>query len=300
MKKLFCTIAIIMTILISGCGIDEEIETPPEPEKPAEVVVKPEPAPEPSLDNGKYILADDDFSNLQLDEVDKPVYDRYGVWDRQERGLPMALPEIEPYRAESVAYLTFDDGPDDKITPKILDVLKQENVKATFFVLGNMAEKYPKVLKRIFDEGHQIGNHSYNHVYKDLYKSPWDFVEQFMKTDDIIMEYTGVRPLVIRAPGGVAGVFNQNYWEMVNACGYAEYDWNISTEDATASKPNSSTQVNNVIKQLGTQPPHSIIILMHSKDGKDETVKALPELITMLRNWGYKFGVVTPMTPQPW
>ncbi len=247
-----------------------------------------------------YVLADANFSNLQLTEIDKPVYDRYGIWEREDRGLPLELPEIEPYREKSVVYLTFDDGPDDKVTPEILDILKAEDVPATFFVLGNMVEQNPSVLKRIFNEGHAIGNHSYNHVYSELYKSPWDFIDQFIKTDEIIKQTIGVRPLIIRAPGGTAGVFNNDYWNMVESCGYVEFDWNASTEDATASVPNASTQVNNIIKQLGDNPPRTVMILMHSKAGKEETAKALPTLIHMLRDWGYSFGVVTPMTPQPW
>ncbi len=249
-------------------------------------------------ENEPYILADESFSNLQLEDIDKPIYDKYSISERQERGLTTYLPEVAPYREEKVAYLTFDDGPDAKVTPQILDILKKENVKATFFVLGNMVEQNPKVLKRIFDEGHAIGNHSYNHVYSELYRSPYDFVDQFIKTDEIIKKCIGVRPLIIRAPGGAAGVFNNDYWNMLDYCGYVEYDWNICTEDATASAPNAATQINNVKKQMGDDPPRALVILMHSKDGKEETAKALPKLIHMLRDSGYKFGVVTPMTPQ--
>ena len=248
----------------------------------------------------KFVTADENFSNLQLTEIDKPVYDKYEITEREAKGLPLSLPEIEPYRAEKVAYLTFDDGPDDKVTPMILDILKAEGVHATFFVLGTMVEQNPNVLKRIFNEGHAIGNHSYNHVYSELYRSPWDFADQFIKTDEVIKETIGVRPLIIRAPGGTAGVFNNDYWAMVDSCGYTEYDWNASTEDATASVPSASAQIDNIVKQLKDYQPNTLIVLMHSKAGKEETAKALPALIDLLRNKGYKFGVVTPMTPQPW
>ncbi len=302
MRNLFYLLLMLMIlILCGGCNEEETIPAKPKPSPAAKTptvtapkVNSAEKTPAPT----QYVLANDDFSNLQLNTIDKPVYDKYGVWDRHDAGLPMSLPEIEPYHEKNVAYLTFDDGPDDKITPQILDVLKAEGVKATFFVCGNMVEKNPEVLKRIFNEGHAIGNHSYNHVYKELYKSPWDFVAQFMKTDDIIMEHIGVRPLIIRAPGGVAGVFDEDYWDMIAACGYVEFDWNLSTEDATPSSPNATAQVLNVIKQITTLSPRTAIILMHSKAGKEETVKALPELIRMLREWGYDFGVITPMTPQ--
>ena len=299
LKNLFFTSLILAMLVISGCG---PTEAELYPEKFQEKSAEPAPPVEEKkpLASDKYILADDNFSNLQLEEFDKPVYDKYGIWERQAKGLPMAMPKLVPYEKESIAYLTFDDGPDDKVTPQILDTLKQENVKATFFFLGNAVEKYPDVLKRTFEEGHQVANHSYNHNYRQLYSSPWNFIEQFIHTDEIIRSKIGVRPLVIRAPGGVAGVFNDNYWNMVESMGYVEFDWNISTDDATPSKPNASQQINNVLKQLGSQPPKTLLILMHSTEAKTETAKALPELIHLLRDWGYKFGVVTPMTPQLW
>lgn len=300
MKKIFCLMLLIAAVSLFGGygsvgGEDDSTHAAAQIKLPA-VVGENFFEHEPE----NYVVADEKFSNLQLTEVDKPVYDKYELTEREAKGLTVALPEIEPYRAEKVAYLTFDDGPDDKVTPQILDILKAEGVPATFFVLGNMVEQNPSVLKRIFNEGHAIGNHSYNHVYSELYRSPWDFADQFIKTDEIIKETIGVRPLIIRAPGGTAGVFNNDYWAIVDSCGYAEYDWNASTEDATASVPNASKQVDNIVKQLKNYQPNTLIVLMHSKSGKEETAKALPALIDLLRNKGYKFGVVTPMTPQPW
>lgn len=323
MKKIFCsTLLILLTTVFVGCGEDSksadanQIPTEVAEERPAETSDKSaitpadkssdKPAQEVKVDasavqEGKdYILAADDLSNLQLSDPIIPVYDKHIIWERQEAGLPIALPELEPYEAESIVYLTFDDGPDDKVTPQILDILKAEGVKATFYVCGNMVDAHPDVLKRIFNEGHAIGNHSYNHNYKQLYASPWAFMEQIIQTDIAIRNVIGVRPLIIRAPGGAGGMFTANYWPMVEECGYVEHDWNALTEDATPSRPNASTQINNVLKYLGDTPPRSVILLMHSNSDKTETVKALPEIIHFLRDWGYKFGVVTPMTPQPW
>ena len=317
MKKIL--LIMFLSLALAGCGEDKKIsdaneiptviateENADKPAQPAQEEATPEVKPEESAPaiitaqpDKDYILATDDLSNLQLDDPTKPVYDKYIIWERQEKGLPIVLPYLEPYYEESVVYLTFDDGPDDKVTPQILDILKAENVKATFYVCGNMVETYPEVLKRIFNEGHAIGNHSYNHRYDEIYKSPWSFMEQVIQTDNAIKNVIGVRPFIIRAPGGVS-MFNANYWTMIEDCGYVEHDWNALTEDATPSKPNASTQINNVLKYLGDNPPQSVIILMHSNSDKTETVKALPEMIKFLRAWGYKFGVVTPMTPQPW
>lgn len=307
MKRFFCLVLIVLlTAVFVSCGEESkssdvnQIPTEVAEDKPnGESFAEPEPAPE-SQAGRDYIIAADDFSNLQLDDPSIPVYDKHIIWERQEQGLPIALPDLEPYYAEPIVYLTFDDGPDDKVTPQILDILKAEGVKATFYVCGNMVDTYPDVLKRMFNEGHAIGNHSYNHRYDQLYSSPWSFMEQIIQTDNAIKNVIGVRPFIIRAPGGAGGMFSANYWTMVADCGYVEHDWNVLTEDATPSKPNASTQVNNVLKYLGDNPPRSVIILMHCNSDKQETVKALPELIHFLRAWGYKFGVVTPMTPQPW
>jgi len=294
-KIVYTALLLIVLVLVGSCGGEKTDDT----EKKSETATETQ-EEEKLPQSDKFVTAAKDFSNLQLDDITKPVYDYYGVWDRQEKNLPMQLPEIKPYEpaeGEQIVYLTFDDGPDDKNTPAILDILKENQVPATFYVLGVMVEQNPEVLKRIFEEGHAIGNHSYNHNYKELYASPWAFIEQFIKTDEIIQAYIGVRPLIIRAPGGTAGVFDANYWEMVKSMGYVEHDWNIVSQDATPQRPNASMQVNNILRQLGQNPPRNVILLMHSNGGKEETVKALPEIIKLFKDWGYQFGVVTPMTP---
>ena len=248
----------------------------------------------------KFVTANKNFSNIQLYEYNKPVYDAYGFWQRTEGNMAVTLPELQPYYGEHIVYLTFDDGPDDKNTPQILDILRNEGVPATFYVLGNMVEAYPDVLRRIFNEGHAIGNHSYNHTYKELYASPWDFISQFQRTDDIIMSVIGVRPLIIRAPGGTTGAFNSDYWDIVKSSGYVEHDWNISTGDASPKGATAADEIANVTSQMDTYNFKSAIVLMHSTAQKNATVEALPDIIHFFKERGYTFGVITPMTPQPW
>ncbi len=302
MIKFFCALMMILALLVGGCGqqssdankIPTEVASPQTTEKPSE---EPSAVEEPAKN---YVLAADDLSNLQPDDVTKPVYDRYTLWERQEKKLPFVLPELTPYDEKPVAYLTFDDGPDNVVTPQILDILKNEGVKATFYVCGNLVDTYPDVLKRIFDEEHAIGNHSYNHDYDNLYSTPWNFMEQIIKTDEAIKNVIGVRPFIIRAPGGAAGMFTPDFYTMIKDCGYVEHDWNALTEDATPARPDAAQQVQNVLNNLGDNPPRHAIVLMHCNGDKFETVKALPEIIQLLRDKGYQFGVVTPMTPKPW
>ena len=297
-KKFLMLLVLTFSVFLTGCGDEEESKPVEHNQETENVVETTNVIPEAPANN---VIAADDFSNLQLDDITKPVYDKYTIWERQEAGLPMQLPEIAPYTEGKVAYLTFDDGPDDVVTPIILDILKNYGIRATFYVCGNMVEAYPQVLKRIYSEGHAIGNHSYNHVYKELYPSTDKFLIQISNTDDIIKEYIGVRPLIIRTPGGRAGMWTPEYEPLVTACGYVEHDWNVSTEDATAKKPSPQEMIQLVDEQTNKPLPNdAAIILMHSKSGKENTAAALPGIIKVLVDKGYSFGVVTPMTPQPW
>ena len=246
------------------------------------------------------VFAEDDFSNLQLEDVRKPVYDRYTLAQRREKGLPTEFPEIVPYTKEKVAYLTFDDGPDNKNTPAILDILKNYGVPATFYVVGTMVEANPEVLKRIYEEGHAIGNHTYDHRYKDLYASPENFLAQLMHTEELIYNVIGVRPLITRAPGGTIGMFTDAFPPMLKANGYVEHDWNVCNEDATPKRPNAAMQLSYIDRQTQYELKDNMaLVLMHCIGGKEETVSALPSIIMLLQGKGYRFGVVTPMTPQP-
>ena len=258
---------------------------------------------EPGVESDAYVLAKGDYSNLTGESisVDKPVYDRYTIKQRQAKGLPTMLPLLPRYTKEKTAYLTFDDGPDTVNTPAILDVLKAHGIHATFYVLGTMAEKNPTVLKRIFAEGHAIGNHSYDHNYKDLYHSKDSFIAQMQHTDEVIFNILGVRPFIIRAPGGTVGMFTGDYYEALNLLGYVEHDWNVLTEDATPECPSAEEQIHYVdVRTHGSLKDNMALILMHCNSGKEETVRALPGIIATLKAKGYRFGVVSPITPQPW
>lgn len=258
---------------------------------------------EPGVESAAYTLAKGDYSNLTYDNIslDRPVYDRYTLKQRLAKGLPTMLPALPHYTAEKVAYLTFDDGPDDTNTPAILDVLKAKGVHGTFYVLGGMVEKNPEVLKRIFAEGHAIGNHSYDHDYDRLYASKECFVEEMEQTDEAIFKVIGMRPFIIRAPGGTVGMFTADFYEHLNLLGYVEHDWNVLTEDATPEHPSAERQICYIDRRTaGHLKDNMALILMHCNGGKEETVRALPGIIDNLRAKGYRFGVVTPITPQPW
>ena len=132
---------------------------------------------------------------------------------------------------EKVAFLTFDDGPSSNVTPKILDVLKKENIKATFFVLGTMVKANPEVLKREKKEGHYIANHSYSHEYSKIYKSSNAVLKEYNKTEEQIKRALGNENYssnLFRFPGGSTGgeydkVKEKAKKELDEACRNFEY-----------------------------------------------------------------------------
>ncbi|WP_315120424.1 polysaccharide deacetylase family protein [uncultured Clostridium sp.] len=190
---------------------------------------------------------------------------------------------------KKIAYLTFDDGPSAKITPQILDILKENNVKATFFVLGYMAEENPDVLKRARDEGHAIANHSYSHNYKQLYASTSNFLADIKKNEETIRGILGeYNSKVIRFPGGSFG--KHDFINAVKDAGYHSVDWNALNGDAEAQNvPKEKLVARLKETTLGQK---KLYVLMHDAPAKQTTVQALQEIIDYLRDSGYEFGTL--------
>jgi peptidoglycan-N-acetylglucosamine deacetylase len=189
---------------------------------------------------------------------------------------------------QPTVYLTFDDGPSIH-TPQILDILKQEGVAATFFVLGERAERYPDWITRITEEGHALGNHSYNHEYQELYSSYDQFWEQVSLTDRNLEQMTGSRTSLLRAPGGTYTNFDPFYFYYLDQAGYSIYDWNVDSGDARRANVPKKEIVSNV---TGSKLYHETHVLMHDGSGHQETVEALPEIIRYYKDRGYAFAAL--------
>lgn len=192
-------------------------------------------------------------------------------------------------------YLTFDDGPSLN-TNEILDILAAYDVKATFFVVGREEEEYQELYKRIVEEGHTIGIHSYSHVYNEIYASPEDFLEDIWKLSDYIYDLTGVRATVYRFPGGssttkIRGDLD-DFKDCLESCGLRYCDWNISASDAGERIATKDEIVNNVIKDLGYN--ETSVILFHDAYEKQTTVDALPEIIEYIQ--GMNNTVILPIS----
>ncbi|WP_149095078.1 polysaccharide deacetylase family protein [Paenibacillus terrae] len=182
--------------------------------------------------------------------------------------------------------LTFDDVPDSRYTPQVLDILHANGIKATFFIVGHRAEKHSGMIRRIVREGHALGNHSYTHP--DFRKaSPERFRNQIKKTEHILEATVGFRPKLIRPP---YGEITEPQIQWARRHGYMIVNWNVDSLDW---KGLSKTQIHrNVIPATG---PGSII-LMHAGGGQSSnlkgTVQSLPGLIQALKAKGYKFVTV--------
>lgn len=190
------------------------------------------------------------------------------------------------------AYLTFDDGPSPKATPEILKILRDYNIKATFFVVGTMVEKYPEVLKQVYDEGHVIGNHSYSHNYKYLYKNTKNFMDDIRRNDMAIKKVLGddLEINLLRFPGGSTGKYKRPMVKAAEKEGYSIYDWNSLNGDAEGLNLKDSYLTSRLRET--TRNKRNIIVLMHDLDTKQGTVNTLSANIDYLISKGYIFRVL--------
>lgn len=213
------------------------------------------------------------------------------AWENMER--PMQ-PDDGRQSGIRKVYLTFDDGPS-TYTGEILDILKEYDVKATFFVVGKGKKPYEALYRRIVEEGHTLGMHSYSHVYADIYESKEAFVKDVNALQDYLHEVTGIYPEIYRFPGGSsnrAGKVPITELEAyLDEIGVQWYDWNISSGDATA-RLDKAQIVSNCVSDL--EGYRTAVILMHDAANKHSTVEALPEIIETIL--AMEDTVIVPIT----
>ncbi|UKS26527.1 polysaccharide deacetylase [Paenibacillus sp. HWE-109] len=190
---------------------------------------------------------------------------------------------------QPTVYLTFDDGPS-KLTSQVLDILEKEDVKATFFALGEQAKAHPDLVKRIVKEGHTLGNHSYNHVYKELYSDFQTFWDQVQRSEEVFADIADVRPQLVRAPGGTYTNFDAYYYYFLEQAGYTTVDWNVDSGDSKRAH----VPVNEIWQTVKNSPlEHEITVLFHDGTGHESTVEVLPQVIAYYKKLGYAFAPLT-------
>ncbi|MGN0412138.1 MAG: polysaccharide deacetylase family protein [Lachnospiraceae bacterium] len=195
-----------------------------------------------------------------------------------ETDMDMESPEMDD-RLRKV-YLTFDDGPSEE-TDRILDILDEYQVKATFFVTGKPDDKYGDVYRRIVADGHTLGMHSFSHNYSRIYASEEAFREDVEQLRDYLYQETGVESFFYRFPGGSSNTVSrtsiQQLITYLNKQNIVYFDWNVSAGDATSEYVSSERITSRVISQVGEYK--EAVVLMHDSSDKKSTVEALPMII---------------------
>lgn len=211
------------------------------------------------------------------------------------QSLPQEIPDL----SSKTIYLTFDDGPSSR-TPEILKILKDNGVKATFFVING--GKYNHYMQDIVADGHTIALHSYSHDYAKIYTSDEAYFADLQQISDVVYNQTGVRTQMIRFPGGSSNTKSKKYnpgimtrlTQEVERQGYTYFDWNLSSGDANSNSVAASTIINNCCK---VPKSNAVIVLMHDAGAKRTTVEALPEVIAYYKAAGCSFAAIDASTP---
>ncbi|MFA5858018.1 MAG: polysaccharide deacetylase family protein [Elusimicrobiota bacterium] len=192
------------------------------------------------------------------------------------------IPKTPAQSIAAVKYiaLTFDDGPHPELTDKLLEVLRGEKVKATFFLVGQMIELYPNITRAMVQDGHQVANHTYSHPNLNMIDTE-QLNDELSYTKYLLSSYGGVRTNIIRPPGGN---YNSNVLKFCEVYGYKIVLWTIFPRDHESPKPGV------IVKRVVKNAHDGGIILMHS--GMKNTITALPEIIRKLKSEGYRFVTV--------
>ena len=200
-------------------------------------------------------------------------------------------PSVERGPKDRRIYLTFDDGPNERATPAILDTLSAAGVPAAFFMVGDHVYRFPAVAKQVAGAGHTIGNHTFNHV-KLHFAGPQKIRDQLKKTHEAIEAVTGVTPRAFRAPHGYRSPF---LISRILEMSYTVFGWTFGVFDT--AKPGVDVIRSRVRRRLR----RGAIVLLHGGDGYDpqgdrmQTADALPGIIQDARNAGYEFASLTEL-----
>lgn len=255
----------------------------------------------------KFVNETNIVDTLVVEEIkvknDNSGYLRYEEDIHADNGLEVqeVIDKYKYYRNDGkrIAYLTFDDGPSQFVTEKILDVLKANDVKATFFITGDAIEKNSKsesIIKRMVREGHAIGNHTYSHNYKKLYPNGKVDIEYFMsdikKNEQLLKGILGqdFKCRAIRLPGGAMSWGTDELLNRLNENDYASIDWNALNGDAQGKKKNPQEKLECLKETVGDKD--NAIILMHDTDAKEGTYNFLQIAIDYLKSEGFEFRTI--------
>lgn len=202
---------------------------------------------------------------------------------------------IDIVKPEKTIYFTFDDGPSPNVTPELLKLLKKNNVRATFFLIGQKAEKYPDIVREMAENNNTIAVHTYTHDYVSVYAGLDSYMRDFNSTSQIITEITGKAPLLCRMPGGSNNSYckpalGRSIISKLRSEGIGVADWNASYGDSTTKPVTAEELADRVINQI--EKLENPIILAHDSESKEVTYEATKILIDEFKKKHYAFDTV--------
>ncbi|MDD3429439.1 MAG: polysaccharide deacetylase [Oscillospiraceae bacterium] len=240
------------------------------------------------------------FSNRTVGCHIKDLAEPVVLAEAQPNDITEGMPTEEPPK---MAYLTFDDGPS-VVTEQILDVLKQQDVPASFFVIAaDNNIKYLPTLKRTVAEGHCIALHSCSHAYNKIYRNTDAFWADLAALNTKLKPYVSEPPMVLRFPGGSSNTVSHKYGgsnimkdlkQQAEAKGYIYVDWNVCARDALGGNPSPDTIARTVIKECKEKT--KAVILFHDTARNKNTAAALPAIIQWLKDNDFTFDTVDHLT----
>lgn len=248
------------------------------------------------IQNLKGKLTDLKDLDVKLKKAEDDVkISNHDIAELEAKRVSVAHANNRKYAGRTI-YLTFDDGPSD-LTPRILDILDQYHVKATFFVMYNPDPQWQYLYDEIVKRGHEIAIHTTTHKYKEIYKNMEAFENDFDTIYNFVVEKTGVRPKYYRFPGGSNTGYNKSIRdaakEFLKQRGMIFYDWNASNGDGI-KRVTPQEAYDEAIRstKIMKQP----VVLMHDGAGHEATVEALPKILQTWTDMGYNFSVITDKT----
>lgn len=284
----FVLLILACTIALSAIYFNNKNEAPSEsaPENIKEI----KPSEEENTESEETQIDDKNSNKGEINDAVDPTIKPKKDYTQLYPDMYVKRPEKQISPNKTI-FLTFDDGPSAR-TGEVLDILKQKNVKATFFVVGNTSTAGKDYMKRIVEEGHTIAPHTFTHNFKSIYSSVEAYLNDFNKIYTLIYETTGVKPTIFRFAGGSKNSFNKNNYREIIAemtrRGFDYYDWNLSTGDAAKKSLTPAEKcLSNVLNYSAKY--NNAVVLMHDAQPKTTTVQALPALIDGLRNQGFSF-----------
>lgn len=238
------------------------------------------------------------YPDLYVDEKDKhPITTEQSILDSRKDSLEYSKPknydDEEEGEEKKVAFLTFDDGPSDN-TSKVLDILEEHDIKATFFMIADTItpDRYD-LIRQMIDEGHLVGIHTYTHNYRQIYSSVKAYLDDFYLAFTRIKEITGEKPTVFRFPGGSFNCYMKPLRKQIIAemqrRGFTYYDWHVSAEDSVGN-PSKASIIRNIKRNYKRY--NTPIVLLHDSSINELTINSLEDIIQLYEDAGYSFDTV--------